>query len=504
MLSVLTSDQFVDGGWSDSGYSNPKYDELYQQQQIATDPNERQKIVWQMQEMAFNDRPYIVYWYPDTLQAYRSDRFKNFLESPVIEIQGEKSLRQVGRAVNQEFGVRNAGFSTSVFRTPSFRSARSAPHIRMSRRDYFFRKVVFALVTLLIVFTINFLLFRILPGDPVRAVIGRNVRITREVQQALREQFGLDRPLFPDQYLNTLGQYVQGNLGVSWSLRRPVNEVLITKLGNTLLLVTLGQFFSIILGVSLGLLAGWKRKTKIDVSALTFSLIMWAVPTFWLGIMLLALGSQLGLPYRRHGRPQNIGKPFLEVLPDVARHLALPTLTFTLIYLGEYMLIMRSSILEVLSEDYILTAKAKGMSHWQILRKHAMKNAMLPIVTLIALNLGFTVSGAIYIETVFSYDGLGILSGCAGQTGFSTAAGRFHAAGDRCYHRQHGGGYLVYVSRSASEASLRRDTQQVMNNESCTTSGAVSVTSESLRRSRMGLVGAPADYHAVRGISGRC
>jgi peptide/nickel transport system substrate-binding protein len=98
MLSVLTSEQFVDGGWSDSGYSNPKYDELYQQQQIATDPNERQKIVWQMQEMAFNDRPYIVYWYPDTLQAYRSDRFMNFLESPVIEIQGEKSLRQVEAA----------------------------------------------------------------------------------------------------------------------------------------------------------------------------------------------------------------------------------------------------------------------------------------------------------------------------------------------------------------------------------------------------------------------
>lgn len=280
----------------------------------------------------------------------------------------------------------------------------------MSRRDYIFRKVVFALVTLLIVFTINFLLFRILPGDPVRAVIGRNVRIPREVQQALREQFGLDKPILPDQYFDTLGQYAQGNLGVSWSLRRPVGEVLVAKLGNTLLLVTLGQFFSIMLGVSLGLLAGWKRKTKIDVAALTFSLIMWAVPTFWLGIMLLALGSSwLGLPTGGMVDPKNIGKPFLEILPDVARHLVLPTLTFTLIYMGEYMLIMRSSILEVLSEDYILTAKAKGMSHWQILRKHAMKNAMLPIVTLIALNLGFTVSGAIYIETVFSYDGLGKL-----------------------------------------------------------------------------------------------
>jgi peptide/nickel transport system substrate-binding protein len=95
MLSVLTSEQFVDGGWSDSGYSNPEYDELYRQQQVTTDPDARQKIVWKMQEIAFNDRPYIVYWHPDTLQAYRSDRFKNFLVSPVIEIQGERSLRQV-------------------------------------------------------------------------------------------------------------------------------------------------------------------------------------------------------------------------------------------------------------------------------------------------------------------------------------------------------------------------------------------------------------------------
>jgi len=280
----------------------------------------------------------------------------------------------------------------------------------MNRRDYLLRKVIFAILTLAIVFTINFFLFRVLPGDPIRSVIGRNVRISKEVQQALREQFGLDKPLFPDQYFDALSQYLQGNLGVSWSLRRPVSEVLITKLGNTLLLVTLGQFFSIILGVTLGLLAGWKRKTKIDVGALTFSLVMWAVPTFWLGIMLLALGSALfGLPTGGMIDPQNVSKPFFEILPDVARHLILPTLTFTLVYMGEYMLIMRSSILEVLSEDYILTAKAKGLSHWQIMRKHALKNAMLPIVTLIALNLGFTVSGVIYIETVFSYDGLGKL-----------------------------------------------------------------------------------------------
>ena len=280
----------------------------------------------------------------------------------------------------------------------------------MSRRDFLLRKLGFSLVTVLIVLVINFVLFRILPGDPVRAVIGRNVRISPEIQQALRVQFGLDKPVFPDQFLDTLGQWAQGNLGISWSQRQPVQEILLAKLGNTLMLIGLGQLFSIVLGVVLGLLAGWKRKTPIDVGALTFSLIAWATPTFWLGIILLAAGSTwLGLPTAGIVSPANVGKPLYTVIPDLGRHLILPTFTLTILYLGEYMLIMRSSILEVLSEDYILTAKAKGMSNWQVLMRHALKNAMLPIVTLIALNLGFTVSGAIYIEAVFSYDGLGKL-----------------------------------------------------------------------------------------------
>ncbi len=280
----------------------------------------------------------------------------------------------------------------------------------MGSGNYLLRKFAFALLTIFVVVIINFVLFRILPGDPVRAVIGRNVKISAEVQQSLREQFGLDKPVFPDQFLMTIRQWASGNLGVSWSLRRPVAEILISKLWNTLLLIGLGQILSIFFGVLLGLLAGWKRKTALDAGALTFSLIAWATPTFWLGIILLAAGSTwLGLPTGGILSPQNVGKPLHTVLPDLAVHLILPTLTLTILYLGEYMLIMRSSIVETLGEDYILTAKAKGLNQWQILWRHALKNAMLPIVTIIALNLGFTVSGAIYIETVFSYDGLGKL-----------------------------------------------------------------------------------------------
>ncbi len=296
----------------------------------------------------------------------------------------------------------------------------------MDRRDYLLRKLAMALLTLGVVVVVDFYLFRVLPGDPVRAVIGRNVRISREAQEALRVQFGLDRPLH-EQFLATVAQWAQGNLGISWSLRRPVADILISKLGNTLLLISLGQVLSIVLGVALGLFAGWKRKTAMDIGALTFSLITWAIPTFWLGIILLAAGSTwLGLPTGGTVSPQNISRPMWEVWPDYAEHLILPTLTYTIVYLGEYMLIMRSSVLEVLSEDYILTAKAKGMSHWQVLRRHAFKNAMLPIVTLVALNLGFTVAGAIYIETVFSYDGLGkLFQEALGKQDFPLLQGAF-------------------------------------------------------------------------------
>jgi len=283
-------------------------------------------------------------------------------------------------------------------------------YFTMNRREYLLRRFALSLVTILVVFVLNFMLFRVLPGDPIRSVIGRNIRISAETQQALREQFGLDKPVFPDQLLDTFGQWIRGNLGISWSLRRPVSEILKAKLWNTVLLIGLGQILAIFLGVILGLLAGWKRKTAIDVGALTFSLVAWAIPTFWLGIILLAAGSTwFGFPTAGIVSPANTGKPLLSVLPDLLHHIFLPTLTLTILYLGEYMLIMRSSILEVLSEDYILTAKAKGLNDWQVLWRHALRNAMLPIVTLIALNLGFTVAGAIYIETVFSYDGLGKL-----------------------------------------------------------------------------------------------
>jgi peptide/nickel transport system permease protein len=288
------------------------------------------------------------------------------------------------------------------------------------RARYLASKVGWAVVTILVVITFNFVLFRILPGDPARSVT-KDPRLSPAAVQALTVRFGLDKPVFfnleggnpfDSQYFTYLGALSRGDMGQSFAFReRSVTDLIGRALVNTLWLVLPAQVLSIIAGIALGLLAAWRRGKALDVAALTFSLFMWSLPTFFLGIILLFLGAHwFDLPTA--GR-ETIGATyasFWEELLDVGRHLLLPTLTFTLVLLGEYMLIMRSSVIDVFSEDYILTAKAKGLSTFRIVRDHALRNAMLPMVTLIALNLGFTVSGAIQVESVYSWPGLGALT----------------------------------------------------------------------------------------------
>ena len=291
----------------------------------------------------------------------------------------------------------------------------------MSGRGRFVaQKIAFAALTIFLVITFNFFLFRVLPGDP--AVSGlKDPRLSSEAVEALTERFGLNDPVFinleggypfESQYFAYLGALVRGELGTSFAFRdQAVTSLLGSALVNTLWLVLPAEVIAIVAGVLLGLVAAWRRGTKVDVGALSFSLIMWSLPTFFLGIVLLFFGSRwFGLPTAGKA---TIGADYAnlwEQIVDIARHLLLPTMTLALVLLGEYMLIMRSSVVEVMSEDYILTAKAKGLSTMQIVRAHALRNALLPIVTLIALNLGFTLSGAIQVETVFSWPGLGQLT----------------------------------------------------------------------------------------------
>lgn len=292
----------------------------------------------------------------------------------------------------------------------------------MIRLDYAAKKSVFALITLIVVIVFNFFLFRILPGDPVRLLF-RNPRLTREAQETIRVQFGLDKPIWLDterlrdgdlagafdtQFTAYVHNLLQGNLGVSFANRQDVSQLLSERVGRTVLLVFTGEILAILMGAVIGLVAAWRRGSWIDSAALFFGLLTWALPTFFLGIILLIIARGV-LPSGGMVTPGLYQEGTLEYWLDVGRHLILPTLTLAIVSFSGYLLIMRSSVIEVLSEDYILTAKAKGLSNFQILRGHALKNAMLPMVTLIAISLGFVVGGAIQVETVFSWPGVGRL-----------------------------------------------------------------------------------------------
>lgn len=292
----------------------------------------------------------------------------------------------------------------------------------MIQVDYLIRKFMFAMLTLAVIIVFNFFLFRILPGDPVKLLF-RSPRLSREVQETIRVQFGLDKPVWLDsdrlragdfagaldsQFTAYIGNLLRGNLGVSFITRENVGDVLSERVWRTVILVFTGEILAIALGVSVGLIAAWRRGSLVDAAALFMGLFTWAMPTFFLGIILLIL-ARGRLPTGGMVTPGLAEEGSLGYWLDVGRHLILPAMTLALVSASGYMLIMRSSVMEVLSEPYILTAKAKGLSNLRILSSHALKNAMLPMVTVIALTLGYVVGGAIQVETVFSWPGIGRL-----------------------------------------------------------------------------------------------
>lgn len=279
----------------------------------------------------------------------------------------------------------------------------------MNMRGYLFRKAVQAVITVFIVIVMNFFLFRIMPGDPIRVLI-RSPKISSDSLDRVREQFGLNESRLV-QFWYYLRDLFTGDLGTSFNYRQPVLDVIIERIPATVMLIGTATVLSIIIGVVLGVILASKRGSRIDIFGLSISLILYSMPTFWVAIimvMIFAVHWQI-FPLGGMGMPGVYYTTIWGQLASTLRYLFLPAITFALILVGEYVLIMRSSLLEVLREDYMLTARAKGVSNRNLLRKHALPNAMLPVVTLIAINLGFIVGGAIQIETVFNWPGLGRL-----------------------------------------------------------------------------------------------
>ena len=227
----------------------------------------------------------------------------------------------------------------------------------------------------------------------------------------VKQELGLDRPL-TTQFVDYVGDTLSGELGVSYRYSQPVTDVIGNAIWPTVLLLGIATLGAVTIGIALGIYSGWRRGKKADTASLGFSLVTYAMPEFWLGMLLLLLFAvTLGIfPTSFMSTPGETYDSFIAQALDTLEHLFLPSLTLVLALLGEYALIMRSSVIEVMNEDYVTTARAKGMREALVLRRHVVPNALLPVVTLAALNVGFILSGAITVEAVFSWPGLGLLT----------------------------------------------------------------------------------------------
>ncbi len=270
-------------------------------------------------------------------------------------------------------------------------------------RHLLYRLAQAALVLLVMSFLV-YMLIGLMPGDPIDVMIATLPDLSPADAERLRAIYGLDRPL-PERYLNWLLAAVQGDLGYSRLFARPVLDVLWPRLGNTLILMSLSLGLALLVALPIGIAAALRPGGWFDgaVNLMAFAGI--SMPTFWLGLMLIVLFAvQLGwLPA---GGVETVGGGGLG---DRVRHVLLPVATLALASSGQYLRYVRASMLQTLRQDYVRTARAKGAGWVRVVVHHALRNALVPVVTILALDLGALFSGALITETVFAYPGMGKL-----------------------------------------------------------------------------------------------
>ena len=278
----------------------------------------------------------------------------------------------------------------------------------MSSRTYVLSKILQSLLTLLFVLAFNFFLFRGL-GDPTQLLAKQRGSLTASALADLKAELGLDLPL-PEQFANYLKESVSGNLGLTFD-NQPVSSAIRAAIWPTVLLIGTSTIASILLGIWIGIAQGWRWGSRFDRSMQGTTLVLYSMPEFWFGLLMIMLFS-VTWPIFPSGGMESPASDLtgLAHVADVLNHLALPFFVLTVSYLAEYSLIMRSSLMEVLGEDFILVARAKGVRERAVRQRHAVPNALLPTMTVTILSLGYVLGGAIVIETIFSWPGLGRLT----------------------------------------------------------------------------------------------
>jgi len=284
-----------------------------------------------------------------------------------------------------------------------------------------------ALLVLLVIVTVLFLIFRLAPGNPLAAYVDTN--FTEEQQNELLDRFGLDKPL-GIQYLIYLKNLALGDFGDSFLHRRPVIEMITEVLPNTLYL----NFFSLILAYLIGVIGGivmaWFRGSRFEKFGVTLTLLSRAAPQFWVGMILLSIFAFTlnWLPSSGATSAGSLYETELQKLlsPDFWRHLVLPSLTMAFYLHGMPLLLMRSNMLEILQDDFITMGSLMGYSNWRLMVKHAARNALLPVVTALALGIGYSIGGNVVIENVFGWPGIGrLLVKAVASADYPVAQGAF-------------------------------------------------------------------------------
>ena len=266
------------------------------------------------------------------------------------------------------------------------------------------------LALVLAVVVLNFVLVHAAPGDPVETIAGASGGMSPELMAQLRAQYGLDKPL-PVQLGVYLAKVFSGDLGYSYFFNLPVVGMIFERVPATLLLVLSATLLAFVVGTTLGVLSSRKPNGLLSQCITVLSMVGFAAPVFWMGILLIILFASVFpiLPVSGMRAADASGGGLKDVL-DVLHHLVLPTLTLSLVYLAQYSRLSRSSMLDVLGADFIRTARAKGLAERVVLYKHALRNALLPVVTVLGLQFGNVMAGAILVETVFNWPGLGRLA----------------------------------------------------------------------------------------------
>ncbi len=280
----------------------------------------------------------------------------------------------------------------------------------MNAVRYTLSRVLQGLALVLAVVVLNFVLVHAAPGDPVETIAGASGGMSPELMAQLRTQYGLDKSL-PVQLGVYLGKVVRGDLGYSYFFNLPVSSLIMERLSATLLLVLSSVLLAFVIGTALGVLSARKPNGVLSQFITVLSMVGFAAPVFWTGIMLILLFALVIpiLPVAGMRAVDSSGGGIKDAL-DVLYHLVLPVVTLGLVYLAQYSRLARSSMIDVLGADFIRTARAKGLPDRVVLYKHALRNALLPVVTVLGLQFGNVLSGAILVETVFNWPGLGRLA----------------------------------------------------------------------------------------------